>query len=310
MYYEIGVPTEPEVLNYLGVLPKDVGLPSVSIQSPELGSITVHPMSLRGMHGGDLASMRKMRISHSARIMLQEQYLTPAIQFHEEQGRTWLDHAARQHVKNRPEAFKGKTDLQSFASMQSKAKALLASRQASMVHRFEGPGPSGGVKVEGEDAAMDEMKASAEGEASDPEAAYSSPKPKRQRASGAVVQQPTAAMGLLGGDKPDAHVRMRPKASGRGRGGRGRAAARGQPARALSADVEEAGAEEDTSVMNAPDLAALLKRDPDMYEVAKAHEALAGKPSVCFFNMDVLRFLEGEKLGQCLNGASVLQTSW
>ena len=295
------MPNEDEVLDFFGSTPRDLGLPSINIQSPELGTMCVYPVSLRGLSGGDLASMRKMKLSHRAQVIMNEQYLTPATQMISDQGQKWLKHAAQQHIGQRPEACKSKMNLQTCAALMSKAATASAYAQRTMVDRYEG-GANEGIKREAviKKEPKDEPTADIEkaGSGSDGEA-YTPQKKKqrRQPSQPMIVSQPTAALGMLAAPQV---------VKNQWKGARGRAAGRGRASAGskkpdLRAD-DCAPADEEM----APDctLEEFQKSDPDMFEVSERHYELSGKTSMCFRSLSVQKFLEGEKLGQPLNGAT------
>ena len=276
------MPSEQEVLDFLGVTPEALGLSATHLSSPEMGNMTVFPMSLRGLSGGDLAAMRRMRLSYTSGVVLQEHHLTPETEVDACQGASWLSHAASTHVAKRPDELKlrGSKKLRTFAELEGLASAHLGRRQSSMVPRYEG-----GAANKGE-AAAESSEPPEEGDA------YL-PAKKRRHLPAQPVQAPSAARGLLAGPQARKPVTAS-KGRGRGRGGR-TPGAKTQPV----PDVVE----EDEPQVASLDMAQLKDKDTDMYEVATVHESMSGKPSICFHNLQVLRFLRGDKVGQSLNGA-------
>ena len=293
-FYDIGVPTEQDVIQIFGLSPVSLGLKPTTMQSPDLGSMTVYPMKLHGLSGGDLAAIHKLRFTHSAGVSFEEQYLSPATEMHGSQGDAWLSFAARRHVDNRALNLKSIGDLKSFSALRSVAQSQIARVQQASSVKYEGQGH---VKREPEDA-MVKDDASDSKQSGGEDDAYATPKGKQRRANTQplILQPPTAERGMLATGKADI-VKHRPGV-GRGRGGRGRGAAQAALADAQAVEAEEALASMDVETFR--------KTDPDMFQVAEMHERHSGKSSVSFQNLDVVRFLQGEKLGQSLTGVAWL----
>ncbi|CAE7525309.1 HIS7 [Symbiodinium necroappetens] len=257
--------------------------------------MTVYPMTLHGLSGGDLAAIHKLRLSYQVGVSFEEQYLSPSTEMHESQGDAWLSFAARRHVNTRP--LQGFGALKSFTALRSVAQSQIARVQAASQLQYEGgPKREPGVKREPQAAQVKEEGSECK-ESDDEDTAYASPKSKQRRVSAqpqlAIVHTPTAEKGMLATGKSE--ILKTRSGVGRGRGGRGGGRGAAQTALADAQEMEEAPALMDAETFQ--------KVDPEMFQVAEMHERISGKSSVSFQNLDVLRFLQGEKLGQSLVGA-------
>ncbi|OLP83771.1 hypothetical protein AK812_SmicGene35416 [Symbiodinium microadriaticum] len=273
MYFEYGFPAAEQLTRLCGASPQSLGLKPVEARTEEGKMTSGYIISLDGITFGEYVSMRKLRVFHELQVAWQKLYVEPERQLTAAQGQEWYEHATKTLVSARQTGFKvsGRGGLKSLPEMKVTAQEMQAGFSDEEPH---GP-PAEGITPEGSEKA--DLEALQD---------YLEDAPS--------TVQHGVGFAAFAEDEEGAEAK------------KSKAKKRKQPA------VEEAVASDDDMGLAADGGESLLElgqTDVEMADVARKHHQLTSKNPTCFSNLQVLRILQGEKLGKAVQGAkSCLKT--
>ncbi|CAE7364046.1 unnamed protein product, partial [Symbiodinium sp. CCMP2456] len=271
MYFEYGFPTAEQFTRLCGATPQSLGLKPVDARTEEGKMTTGYIVSLDGISFGDYVSMRKLQVFHELEVLWQKLYVEPELQLNTAQGQQWYDHAGKKLVSNRAAGFKvcGRSGLKSLSELKLTVQEIQAGFSDEDPH---GPPPP------------------AEGD--NPEGAEKADLEALQNLEDGAAPGVRHGMGFAAFDEDEEADAKKPKPK-----------KRKQPAPA------EEPASDDDMVAGGDSLLELGQSDGEMADVARRHHQLTNKSPTCFSNLQVVRILQGEKLGKAVQGAkSCLKT--
>lgn len=281
MFTEMGLLSESEFVRLVGATPKDVGAKSVEIKNEEGEKKAMFIISLRGLPLEEMLSIRKIQIAHKVSVDHMEHLLLQERQLTQDQGLIWADSTCKQQIKSRPSAvtFAGRAGLHSLEHYQGKAEEIEEKRRSALgLNANE-------VEEEDEenDDILDQMDLGEQLALPQHEAV-----PEGSSAFGSMLS--TTATGSV--------KKKAPKTQKKKGGG--------------TAEDDEEMLEEASSVggLGNKMLPTEISRvDPEMGPVAKKHYDLTNRTSPSLANLQIKRFLAGEKLGQAINGVGISSDS-
>ena len=269
MFTQMGIVTDSEFVRLVGSAPKDVGAKPVEAKNEEGEKKNMYVMSLRGLPLEELLSIRKIEISHSVSVDHIEHLLLQEKQLTQDQGMVWAESTCKQQIKTRPSSVTnaGLAGLHTLEYYQKKAAEIEKRRQEQMGAEAEED------EADEEDNLLDQM---------DGEVPSSGVRPVHE-----AVPEAGSAFGSI----------LSTTASATGK-------SRAKKKRGSKKDEEEEDADNVSSIgfsgrMNPLEIARV---DPEMAPVAKKHEMLTNRVSPSLANLQIKRFLDGEKLGQAITG--------
>lgn len=297
MIREVGAPTEQDVLRIFGVTWEELGLHPVTLRGEEGANIVIYPIYLDGITHASYASIRKLKIACKVGVVHDEAFLTPQNQVMMEQGSSWLNHLNDTQVTKRGELLKeagkkknSKVVMSNWEALEAKAAQILATRVASMQQTYEQ------TKEESEKDKEEEEDDDEDAESNIRDHGYGEApakrKPNRQRA---IVQDPTLALAESLGQQGAVEDKRRKLAKAKCQQSKRKSKKKGDKDKDESSEVEADSQMREEFTMNL---------DADMKEVSARHQEITGKTSVCFANLNVAKFLNGEKLGQSIVGVT------
>ena len=292
LYREMGAPTENDIVRIFGVPPSDLDLAPVTLQGEDMTSVQVYLVYLDGIPESQLASMRRLKLSCAVKVLHDENYLTPETQVMGDQGSLWLNFLGGSMMSKRSDFMKDKTKKKTkipptWEKLVARSRELLATRRQTIASKYEA---SKAAEEDAEPDAQDSESDSGHGFGDEEEARK--PRPVE------IIQDPNACMqaslGLDGGGEKKssktASSKREPKPKGKGKK-KGRKPLRDDDSESEQRCLEAGEAQN-------------FENDDAMREVAERHELITGKSAVCFSNLQVVRFLNNEKLGQSLSGVA------
>lgn len=117
VFFDAGLLTESEFVDLFGGSPKDIkGYKPISCKNEEGETRNFYVISLKGIDGDKILSMRRCRLSHEVTVEQSEFQLLATEQLTSQQGKDWFAFASRGHFeKVRPVRASGRSNLKSGA---------------------------------------------------------------------------------------------------------------------------------------------------------------------------------------------------
>ncbi len=270
--------TETEVVKHFKAQPSELGLAGVPQIQEDNSATTLYPVGLEGLPLEVMLSVRKMRLSRQTSVVLNELLVQPERQVDQDQGVEVYKKATSTHLGTRPPCFnpakRGEGRLLSARELKELGETIEERKRAAM-------------------EAMALETYGAQHDQEDDEFGGNSVSTLRP-----VVAAPTASTGSLAATSTAASTKKKGKPIKSNK----RKAATGDDEEDDADQMSEGGLTLGTDV----NMQSLSRVDPDMARVASKHASLTNRESPCFFNLDVKRFLKGEKLGKALQGVAWL----
>ena len=278
MFYQVGCLTKQEFKTLTGINPADPAaknqVQTAKIQGEDGKWKEYILVSLSGMDLSELASMRKMEVSHFVDVRLDEQILSSEMQITKGQMQLWYDFSSGDHVsKHRPQNRTATNDkpvsLYSISAWREMAEELESERAAAEIAALPAPSSDGLAELD------------------------------MEQASGPVHQQVESVQDMLGGPTADANKKASKKAAKRKRD-----KDKEEDDMLLEDRVFQSG----TGSLALGGITELARLDPDMAVVARRHEELTKRGlAPCFANLEMgYVFQKGGKIGQAKKGVPEL----
>ena len=277
MFVEMGLLSESEFVRLVGATPKDVGAKSVDIKNEEGEKKAMFVISLRGLPLEELCGIRKIQIAHKVSVDHMEHLLLQERQLTQDQGLIWAESTCKQQIKSRPSSvtFAGRAGLHTLEHYQGKAQEIEEKRRSAL-----GVNEEAAEEEDEETDILDQM-----------EMGEQTALPLHE-----AVPEGSSAFGSL----------LSTTATG---------SAKKKQTKKKKSGEEEDNMPDDASSMggvgNKMNPTEIAKIDPEMAPVAKKHFELTNRASPSLANLQIKRFLAGEKLGQAITGVGISSVgSW